>query len=51
MGHPGVQVETENQEQDPRHHEATAADKLEEVDASTRRAHHDSFYADESNEW
>lgn len=49
MGHPDVQVEAEDEEEDPCHHEGTAADKLEEVDASTGRTHHDSLYADESN--
>ncbi len=51
VGHLGVQVEAEDQEEDSRHHEGTAADKLEEVDPSTGRAHHDSLYADESNKW
>lgn len=50
MGHLGVQVEAEDQEEDPCHHEGTAADKLKEVDPSAGRAHHDSLYADESNE-
>ena len=49
MGHLGVQVEAEDQKEDSRHHEGTAADKLEEVDPSTGRTHHDCFYADESN--
>lgn len=49
MGHLGVQVEAEDQEEDSRHYEGTAADKLEEVDPSTGRTHHDSLYADESN--
>lgn len=51
MGHLGVQVEAEDQEEDSRHHEGTAADKLEEVDPSTGRAHHDGLYADEANKW
>lgn len=49
MGHLGVQVEAEDQEEDSRHYEGTAADKLKEVDPSTGRTHHDSLYADESN--
>lgn len=49
VGHLGVQVEAEDEEEDSRHHEATAADKLEEVDPSTGRTHHDCLYADESN--
>lgn len=48
MGHLSVQVETEDDEEDSRHDEGTAADKLEEVDPSTGRTHHDSLYADES---
>lgn len=51
VGHLGVQVETEDQEEDARHHEGTAADELKEVDASTGRTHHDCLYADESNKW
>ena len=50
MGHLGVQVETEDQKEHSCHHEGTAADKLKEVDPSTGRAHHNSLYADESNE-
>lgn len=49
--HLGVQVEAEDEEEDSRHHEGTAADKLEEVDPSTGWALHDSLYADESDEW
>lgn len=49
MGHPDVQVEAEDEEEDSCHDEGTAADKLEEVDASTGWTHHDSLYADESN--
>lgn len=49
MGHPDVQVEAEDEKEDSCHDEGTAADKLEEVDASTGRTHHDSLYADESN--
>ena len=50
MGHLGVQVEAEDQEEHPCHHKGTAADKLKEVDASTGGAHHDGLYADESDE-
>lgn len=50
VGNPGVQVEGENQEEDSGHHEGAAADKLEEVDASTRGTHHDRFDANESDE-
>lgn len=49
VGHLGVQVEDEDQEEDSCHHEGTAANKLKEVDPSTGWAHHDSLYADESN--
>lgn len=49
MGHLGVQVEAEDDEEGPRHDEGTAADKLEEVDPSAGRTHHDGLYADESN--
>lgn len=49
MGHPDVQVEAEDEEEDSRHDKGTAADKLEEVDASAGRTHHDSLYADESD--
>lgn len=48
--HLGVQVEAEDEEENPRHHAGAAADKLKEVDASAWRAHHDGLYADESNE-
>lgn len=51
MGHLGVQVEAEDQEEDSCHHEGTAADKFKEVDPSTGRTHHDCLYADESNKW
>lgn len=51
MGHLSVQVETEDQEEYSCHHKGTAADKLEEIDSSTRWTHHDSLYADESNQW
>lgn len=50
MRHLGVQVEAEDEEENPRHHAGAAADKLKEVDASAWRAHHDGLYADESNE-
>ena len=50
LGNLGVEVETEDQEENSCHHEGTAADKLKEVDASTGRTHHDGLYADESNE-
>lgn len=50
VGHLGVQVEAEDEEEDSGHHEATAADKLEEVDPPAGRTHHDSLYADESNQ-
>lgn len=49
MGHLGVQIEAEDDEEDSRHDEGTAADKLEEVDSSAGRTHHDGLYADESN--
>lgn len=48
--HLGVQVEAEDEEENTRHHAGAAADKLKEVDASARRAHHDGLYADESDE-
>lgn len=51
LGHSGVDVEAEDQEENSRHHEGTAADKLKEVDASTGGAHHYGFYADEADEW
>lgn len=51
VGHLDVQVEAEDQEEDSCHYKGTAADKLKEVDSSTGRTHHDSLYADESNEW
>lgn len=50
MRHLGVQVEAEDEEENTRHHAGAAADKLKEVDASARRAHHDGLYADESDE-
>lgn len=50
MRHLGVQVEAEDEEEDAGHHRGAAADKLKEVDASARRAHHDRLDADESNE-
>lgn len=50
MGHPDVQVETEDEEEDSGHDEGTAADKLEEVDASAGGAHHDGLDADEPDE-
>lgn len=50
MGHLSVEVEAEDQKEDSRHHKGTAADKFKEVDASTRRTHHDGLYADESDE-
>lgn len=50
MRHLGVQAEAEDEEEDTRHHAGAAADKLEEVDASARRAHHDGLYADEADE-
>lgn len=46
-----VKVQAEEQKKNSRHHEGTAADKLEEVDPSTGRAHHDGLYADETDEW
>lgn len=49
MGHPDVQVETEDEQEDRRHDEGAAADKLEKVDASTGRTHHDGLYADEAD--
>ena len=49
MGHPDVQVEAEDEEEDSRHDEGTAADKLEKVDATTGWTHHDGLYADESD--
>lgn len=49
MGHPDMQVEAEDEEEDSRHDEGTAAHKLEEVDASTGWTHHDGLYTDESN--
>lgn len=51
VGHLGVDVEAEDQEEDSCHHKSTAADKLKEVDPSTGGTHHDSFYADEADEW
>lgn len=50
MGHPDVQVEAEDEQEDSRHDEGTAADKLEEVDASAGWAHHDGLYADEADQ-
>lgn len=49
MGHLGVQIEAEDDEEDSRHDEGTAADKLEEVDPPAGRTHHDGLYADEPN--
>lgn len=48
--HPGVQAEAEDEQEDARHHAGAAADKLEEVDAAARGAHHDRLYADEADE-
>lgn len=50
MRHFGVQVQTEDEEQDACDNEGTAADKLEEVDAGTGRAHHYSLDKDERDE-
>lgn len=51
LGDLDVKVQAEEQKENARHHEGTAADKLEEVDPSTDRAHHDGLYADETDEW
>lgn len=50
MGHFGVQVQAEDEEQDACDNEGTAADKLKEVDAGTGRAHHYGLNEDERNE-
>ncbi len=50
MGHFGVQVQAEDEEQDAGDNECTAADKLKEVDAGTGRAHHDGLNEDERDE-
>lgn len=50
MWHLDVQIEGEDQEEDSCNHKGTAADELKEVDASTGRTRHYSFYADEANE-
>lgn len=50
MRHFGVQVKTEDEEQDAGDKEGTAADKLKEVDAATWRAHHDGLNEDERDE-
>lgn len=50
MGHFGVQVQDEDEEQDACDNEGTAADELKEVDAGTGRAHHYGLDEDERNE-
>lgn len=50
MRHFGVQVQAEDEEQDACDNEGTAADKLKEVDAGTRRAHHYGLNKDERDE-
>ena len=50
MGHLGVQVEDEDEEEDSRDDEGAAADKLKEVDSTARGAHHDGLDADEGDE-
>lgn len=46
VGHLGVETESEDEKQDSRHHEGTAADELKEVDCSARGTQHDCLYAD-----
>lgn len=50
MGHFGVQIQAEDEEQEACDNEGTAADKLKEVDAGTGRAHHYGLNEDERDE-
>lgn len=50
MGHFGVQVQAEDEEQDACDNEGTATDKLKEVDGGTGRAHHYGLNEDEWDE-
>lgn len=50
LGDPHVEVQTEQDQQDSRHHKSATAHKLKKVEAFTRGALHDGLYADERNQ-
>ena len=50
VGHLDVQVEAEDDQEDPGDDERAAADELKEVDAAAGRAQHDGLDADEAQQ-